>query len=432
MESAGGAQHLPRHGRIMGEQRHHQRPAAPVGDGCRLVQIIIGHNGGDRAEGLFRVHDFSRHRRIAAQQHRAHERALPGIRADCLNLVRVAKDNPGFLAEPGDAGAHISALCQGGQRPHPHLLQARIADGDVAEPAGDRRLHRVGLCPRNQNAPNGGTFLPRLDGHFARYLFGEQVKFRRACHRVGAEDGGVQAVALGDKPHPLPGHHRVVLQLDGGAGGTGKGHRILAVQLIENVPGAAHHQLQRPGGQQAGFDHNAHGGLTQRRRRAGRFDNGRHARQQGRTQFLQHPPDREVEGIDMQRQPVARGKHMLADEAALLRQRRRAAIHQHGVIGQLPAADGGVGEQGPRAALDIDPAIASARAGVIRQLIERLLARDNRLGQPLEQHGALMEGKRAQGRAAGLAGVAGHGPEIQPVRSGSGHHLAGHGRVHLA
>ena len=80
-----------------------------------------------------------------------------------------------------------------------------------------------------------------------------------------------------------------------------------------------------------------------------------------------------------------------------LRQHLGRAVDQQAVVGQLAPAARGVGEQGPRAALDVDPAVGARGAGLVGQLVERLLVRHHRFG---ERCAACA---RARGRSCGAA-----------------------------
>ena len=87
-----------------------------------------------------------------------------------------------------------------------------------------------------------------------------------------------------------------------------------SVKQVEQTPGPAGDQLQAALGQQSGSDDLLHHGLGQVGRLRGGFDHGGHAGQEGRAELLQHSPDREVEGVDLQRNPTARRVDVLADE----------------------------------------------------------------------------------------------------------------------
>jgi hypothetical protein len=131
---------------------------------------------------------------------------------------------------------------------------------------------------------------------------------------------------------------------------------------VEQVAGAADHQLQAAGRQQAGFVHQAHHGFGQVAGGGGRLDDAGHAGQEGRGELLQHAPDREVEGVDVHRHAAARHQDVAAGEVALLAQGdRRAFVHQV-ARRQLAAAHARIGEQRGVAAFDVDPAVGAGGA----------------------------------------------------------------------
>ena len=139
---------------------------------------------------------------------------------------------------------------------------------------------------------------------------------------------------------------------------------------------------------------------------------GRPARNAGR-ELLEHPPDREVERVDLHRDAGPRGVDVLADERALPAEPLEAAVEDDGVVGQLAGALAGEAEEGADAALDVDHAVARGGAGAQRQRVELVLDLVEVLGQRLEQRGALVEGQRAQRGAADGAGVRRHLAEVE-------------------
>ncbi len=185
--------------------------------------------------------------------------------------------------------------------------------------------------------------------------------------------------------------------------------------MVEEVAGRADDQLQGAVRQDAGLDHDSHAVFSDIGRGAGRFDDGRHAGQQGGAKLLKHAPDREVEGVDVHGHALQRAEDVASHESAALGQRLQAAVQQKGVVGQLAAPLGGVGEQRARAALDVHPAVGAGGAGQGRESVELLLAGDDRLGQAFQHLGALVERHRAQGWPANSAGVCGHGREVDPL-----------------
>ena len=69
------------------------------------------------------------------------------------------------------------------------------------------------------------------------------------------------------------------------------------------------------------------------------------------------------------------------------------------------APHAGVGEQGARTALDVDPAVGARGARQVRDRIQLFLALDQVQGQRLQARGALLEVQRHQARHARLARI---------------------------
>ena len=194
--------------------------------------------------------------------------------------------------------------------------------------------------------------------------------------------------------------------------------------MLEQVADAADDQLHRALRQNARFDHHPERRFGQVGGGGRRFDDRRDAGEQRRREFLEHPPDREVEGVDVHRHALERGVDMLADEGAALRQRLDRAVEQHMRVGKLAAALRREGEEGAGAALDVDPAVLAGRAGLVVELVQLLLARHDRLAERFQHPRALVEGQLAQRRAADLAGVAKHAGEIDAAGAGHRHRRA--------
>ncbi len=268
---------------------------------------------------------------------------------------------------------------------------------------------------RHHRAADGGAFLPGLDRHLVDDLGDEQVEFRRARRGVGAEDRGIEAVLLGDELDALALDHRVRAQLERGLGRAGEAHHVLPGQMIEQVADPADDQLHRAGRQDVGLDHHPERGFGQPGGGAGRLHDRGNAREQGRRQLLQHPPDREVEGVDVDRHALQRGVDVLALEQPRLAQRLEPAVEQDMRVGQLAAALAGEGQQGAGAAFDVDPAVLAGRAGGVVELVQLLLAGEDGEAERLQHPRALVEGQRPQRRSADLAGEARHAAEIEPA-----------------
>ena len=154
---------------------------------------------------------------------------------------------------------------------------------------------------------------------------------------------------------------------------------------------------------------------------------GRPGEERGR-ELLEHPPDREVEGVDLDRDAGPRGVDVLADERARRGRAARAAVEEDGVVGQLADALAGEAEQRAEAAVDVDHRVALGRAGAERELVELVLvlpsgAWPSALSSPARSW-------KVSARIAGpptVAGVRRHRAEVEARAEDPGDLLAGGG-----
>ena len=300
----------------MGDDRSHQRPAAAIGDLHGVAQIAIAHDRGHGAKGLGIVDAFRLVRVGAVEQHRRQKGALGPVRAMHLEVVGIAKDPLGLCPDHLGLFQHVAFLAVGHQRAHAGALVPRIADRRLGQLRAQRLDHRGDLALGRDDAADRGAFLPRLHGHLAMHFLDEEIELGRTRLRIGPQDRGVQAVLLGHETHRLLQDMRVRPQLERRIRRTGKAHRVLAGQPVQHVAQATGHELQRALGQQTAFQHQPHrqfGDVTGGRRR---FHDRGHPRQQGRPQLFQHPPDREVEGVDMHSDALQRRTDVMAQELA--------------------------------------------------------------------------------------------------------------------
>ena len=107
-----------------------------------------------------------------------------------------------------------------------------------------------------------------------------------------------------------------------------KQHRILSIQMVQQVARVSGDKLNSAWRQCAGFHKNPHCCLRHLGSGHCRFHDCRHARKQGLCQFFQHPPDREIVGIDVHRDPVAGRKNVLGYECAPLAEYLGLAIQK--------------------------------------------------------------------------------------------------------
>ena len=170
-----------------------------------------------------------------------------------------------------------------------------------------------------------------------------------------------------------------------------------------------------PGGRIAALDDQPHGRLGEIGRRGRGLGDDGQAGEDRRRELFQHAPDREIERVDLNRDAFAGNKDMLAHELSALGQELGVAVDQDMVVRQFAPALGGVDEQRPDAAVDVDAAVRERRAGVVGELVERLPVGVEVLGEGFQQIGALMEGERAQRRPADAPGVARHLADVEAV-----------------
>ena len=164
----------------------------------------------------------------------------------------------------------------------------------------------------------------------------------------------------------------------------------------------------------------------------GRLDQARHPGDERRGELLQRPPDREVERVDLDRDPVQRGEDVLADEGPALAQRLDGAFGEDGVVRQLALGPAGVAEQHADAAVDVELGVPEGRAGAGGQRVELLAVLAQQLPERLEQRRPLVEGQLAQRRAAGRPAVVQRRRQVDARRRYPGDFLAGHRVEHRA
>ena len=151
-----------------------------------------------------------------------------------------------------------------GERAHLRRLVARVADPDLGEPRGSASWTASRCCGGRHGAADGGAFLPRLDRHLARHLLDEQVEFGRARRRVGPEDRGVEAVALGDEADRSRARSPdAICSFIAVAAEPVKLTTSWQVRWSSRSPIAAHDQLQRALGQHVRLDHDPDAGFGQ-------------------------------------------------------------------------------------------------------------------------------------------------------------------------
>jgi hypothetical protein len=144
-------------------------------------------------------------------------------------------------------------------------------------------------------------------------------------------------------------------QLIGRRRGAGERHDILARQMREQIAAAAADELNGTFRQESTLDNAPEDKFREIGGGCRGLDDRGHARKQRGREFLEHPPHRKVERVDVQRRAFAGHADMLPDEGSRLRQRLHFAVHVHMAVGQLTDPATRVGEQRADAAIDVDP-----------------------------------------------------------------------------
>ncbi len=210
-----------------------------------------------------------------------------------------------------------------------------------------------------------------------------------------------------------------------GARGTREGDDILAAQVLEEIAHGAADELDGAVGKYSGIHHAPEDLLRQIRGDGGGLDDDGHSCEQRRRQLLEHPPDGEVERVDVHGRAFQRNTDVLSDEGPALGQCFDAAVDEHPIVGKLAHALAGVDEQGADPAVDVDPGIVPGGAGRIGEAIELLLVLHQHLRQRLQQAGAVVKRELAQCRSADRARVLQHPREVEAIGRRAEDHLAG-------
>jgi len=71
---------------------------------------------------------------VAAQQDRREERATFGVRVEHVDVFGVAEHDLARVAQRLERSAHLLALLEAGERPHPHSGVGGITDHHSGEP----------------------------------------------------------------------------------------------------------------------------------------------------------------------------------------------------------------------------------------------------------------------------------------------------------
>jgi hypothetical protein len=296
---------------------------------------------------------------------------------------------------------------------------------------------RALIASTTASASASGTMARRIAVHFwpAGHLgddaLDEEVELGIVHRHVGAEDRAVQRVGLDAEADAAVQHGRVLAQDRGGVRRAGERDGVLLAELVQQRARAAADQLQAALGQDAGGDDLPDHRLGDVRRLAAGLDDAGQAREERGRELLEHAPDGEVEGVDLDRDAGPRGVDVLADEGAGATEPFRRPVEHDGVVGQLTGALARVGEERPDAAVDVDHRVPLRAPGAGRQRVELPAvvrkAVVEVLGELLEQAGALVEGQGPHGRTADGAGVLDHRCQVEAPARDPRDLLAGRG-----
>ncbi len=173
---------------------------------------------------------------------------------------------------------------------------------------------------RHDNAADGGTFLSGLGGHLTYNLANEQGELGLFRRHVFSQHAAVQGVGFHGERDRVCHNIRVNTQGLAGAGGAGKRHHILAVEMVQQIARAAADQADGAVRHQTALHDRFHHRLRHLRGGGSGFDDRRHPGKPCGGEFLQHAPAGEVEGVNMYRHARFRCQHMACRKAAFFRQ----------------------------------------------------------------------------------------------------------------
>ena len=303
---------------------------------------------------------------IAANENRRDECAALTVGTNHVDVVRVAIYELTRIQQRLERAPHLFPLLQARQRTHLDRRLSRIPHDHLCQPVDHCRLDVVENGARYEGATDRGAFLPSLDRHLGHQLVDIEIELWRSGRGVGPEDRAIQRVGLSRKRHRSGDYHWMGPKPAGRRRRTGERHRVLLGEVIEEVTRTSADELQRALRQEAGVQHQCDqtfghicGGTCW-------FHKRRHAGEKRRCELLQRPPHREVERVDLDRDPGPRGIDMLADELTALAQWFDWAVDVHGGVGQLPASLAAIGEQHAESAVDVEHSVSTRGASTSR------------------------------------------------------------------
>ena len=357
------------------------------------------------------------------EQHGRQEGAVFRVVGQHVGLFVLAKEPFGFLLKARHLVQHVLNLGFPNQRPHADSFFLRIADLGLLQ-LGDQRGLEFLLDGRGHKHPtHGGAFLTTLHRHLFAHLFDEQVELGGARDSIWSQNGGVQGVRLHVERHSVLGDAWVLLQGDPCRRGSRERHHIPLIDVVQNVPRRAAHQLQGARREDATFVDGGDHRLGQEARDGGGFDNGRNASQPIDRHLFQHAPHGEVERVDVHRNSPLRDQKVVSTKRAFFAQRHKFSIGGKRGVWQ-PPPQAGVGKQVADAALDVNPSVDFGRPRRPTHSVELVFHAMEVEGKSFEHAPAFLEGHLAKGRASDLSRKTIGRFKVDAVRGGHAHHVS--------
>ena len=189
------------HAAVGGDQGRHQAAFA-TGSQCQgFVEVVIGHQRTDRAERFDIVGAALGMWVAGLQQGWRKERAFSHAFATRGKAIAGAEQLITSLQQAAHPLADIALLVMGGQGPHAHTFQGRVANHDLAQAFAQAGGDGIQVPGRDDRTADGGALLPGFSGHFTHHFLDVQVKLFAVRSHVRAEDGAVERVGLGGERH---------------------------------------------------------------------------------------------------------------------------------------------------------------------------------------------------------------------------------------
>ncbi len=197
--------------------------------------------------------------------------------------------------------------------------------------------------------------------------------------------------------------------------------------MIEQVARITADELQCPLRKLTGFDDGPEYRLGEMTPGGGWLHDAWHTGHECGCQLLEHPPDGEVEGVDVYPHAFERHEDMPTHKGPALRQRLGGPLHMETLVREFSAAPARIGEKRADTTLDIHPGVGARGARHVGQWVERLLAGHECLGHTLKTCRTFMKRQRPKFRTSGRTRVLQHRLEIESVTRRIADALAGHG-----